>query len=206
MATRMVSWWGPEPRRVDVARVEFDGDRLAAHGTSTTDDYTLAFRLRAGPAWVTRTLDVHARGDGWARRLALTRDDAGRWGAEWDGDVPAGLALPAADAEGALADALDCDLGLCPLTNTMPILRHGLVRAAHDGDRTPVELVMAWVSVPDLVVRASRQVYTPADPVEDGAGAQVRFASTGFATTLEVDGDGLVASYPGLGYRLFLPA
>ena len=58
-------------------------------------------------------------------------------------DLPAPVGDPAA-----FADALDCDLGLSPATNLMPVLRHGLLSG---GD--PVELTTAWVSSPTSVCR-----------------------------------------------------
>lgn len=100
-----------------------------------------------------------------------------------------------------LEGALDCDLGLCPLTNTMPILRHDLVEASHRGDDGSHDLVMAWVSVPDLAVRRSEQRYTVSDPIDEG-GALVVYASEDFRTTIEADVDGLVVNYPGLGRRV----
>jgi hypothetical protein len=90
-----------------------------------------------------------------------------------------------------LRDALDCGLGLCPVTNTMPILRHDYVGAAHRGEMAGREFVMAWVSVPDLTVHQSRQQYRVGEPVHLG-GALVGFAGEGFRTTLEVGADGLV--------------
>ncbi|MQA85859.1 MAG: hypothetical protein GEV03_14860 [Streptosporangiales bacterium] len=102
-----------------------------------------------------------------------------------------------------LTGALDCDLGLCPLTNTMPILREGLVGPSGRTDGRSVKLTMAWVSVPDLCVSASEQVYR-ADAAPSGEGALVGFSAGDFATLIEVDADGIVASYPGIGRRIGL--
>jgi hypothetical protein len=198
MAVRLVAWRGVDPARVEAARVRLAADHLEATGTSATADHVVTYRLRTGPGWTTRSLDVEVAGDGWTRGLALTRADDGAWSAAWTGDGVDGLSLPGG---GALDGALDVDLAHCPLTNTMPILRHGLLDA--DPDRAPVDLVMAWVAVPELTVHASPQRYAPSDRVHlPGGGALVRFASEGFATTIEVDGDGLAVTYPGLAYRL----
>ena len=91
--------------------------------------------------------------------------------------------------------ARDCDLGLCPLANTMPVLRHDLHRAP--GER---EFLMAWVSVPELSVRPSPQTYTHLE--RTGAGGRVRFASGDFRSDLLFDEDGLVVDYPSLARRL----
>lgn len=200
---QIYGWHGPAPARVDAAAVRLHADRLEAHGTSTTPDYVTEYRLATGPAWVTRRLAVRTRGERWARRLTLERCAEGRWSAEWAAD---GRAADAADAGPApvlpdLSGALDCDLGLCPLTNTMPVRRHDLLARARAGDTSPVDLVMAWVSVPDLAVHVSRQTYAAEHPLEP-AGALVRFASGGTATWIEFDGDGIVVSYPGIGRRV----
>ena len=54
----------------------------------------------------------------------------------------------------AASGSLDCDLGLSPVTNLMPVLRHGLLSG---GDA--FQLTAAWVSVPDLGVHADGQRY-----------------------------------------------
>jgi uncharacterized protein len=194
---RTLAWSGPDPVRVEAAHTTLDADRLRARGTSTVADYTLDWQLQTGPAWVTRSLSVRARGDGWARSLDLARAADGTWSAlrREDGRSPEQL------DSGGLDGAVDCDLGLCPFTNTMPVLRHGLVAAARRGDATGVDLVMAWVSVPDLTVLVSPQRYTAVAPTPDGD-ALIGFTSGDFATTIQFDPDGLVRHYPGLATRL----
>jgi uncharacterized protein len=194
---RLLAWKGPDPVRVDVAHVTLASDSLTARGTSAVADYVVDWVLETGAAWVTRTLSVRARGDGFVRSLELARDADGTWSAtrRQDGQPAAGL-----DVTG-LAGALDCDLGLCPFTNTMPVLRHDLVAGARRGESHPVELVMAWVAVPDLTVAVSPQRYTPLAPAPDG-GASIGFASGDFEATIEFDRDGLVRDYPGLASRL----
>lgn len=183
--TKLVSWRGPDPERVDAAAYRLGEDSLSAHGTSVTAEYTMAFRLTTGPGWVTRELAVETRGDGWSRSLRLRRSHGGEWETD-DG--------PVADVAG----ALDCDLGLCLVTNSTPLLRHDLIGAAHRGEAASFDFVMAWVSVPDLEVHRSAQRYTAGDPIDEG-GATVGFTSERFRTTLEVDADGVVVNYPGLG-------
>lgn len=198
---RLVTWVGPEPCRVDVAHVHLDADRLSAHGSSTCASHVLTYRLRTGAAWVTRELDVAVEGDGWYRTLTLRRTQSGHWSARRRESSDSG---PETDEPVVLPDldtALDCDLGLCPVTNTMPILRAGLVEASQRGEARRAELTMAWVSVPDLRVTSSAQVYESGVPVV-GGGAQVRFTSVGFVAHIEVDADGLVISYPSIGRRL----
>jgi hypothetical protein len=167
---------------VDAAWVRLGEQRLSAQGSSTTSGYVLSWRLETACDWVTRELAVRVDGHGWSRELRLERNPAGRWSAP------------------GLEGSLDCDLGLCPATNTMPIRRHGLHRAQPPG-QVDVELVMAWVSVPDLTVSASRQRYRSGGP-GSGRNALVRFDSEGFTATIEVDPDGFVVDYPAIGRRL----
>jgi hypothetical protein len=99
-----------------------------------------------------------------------------------------------------LGGALDCDLGFSPLTNTMPVLRHGLHRQPGR-----VDLVMVWISVPDLGVHAFHQRYENLGG--ERGGAIVRYASVEegretFTADLELDHDGLVRHYPGLARRI----
>lgn len=189
---RLVAWRGRNPDRIDAAHVLLHEDRLSARGTSCAPDYALSYRLETGPGWVTRALDVHCHGDDAERRLELRRYDDGRWTSRrWVEGRLAPADLPD------LGESLDCDLGLCPLTNTMPVLRTGLLERPTGTAR----LTMAWVAVPDLIVHASIQDYGPANPTEGGA-AVVRFAAQDSVTTIQLDSDGLVVSYPGIAERL----
>ena len=169
----------------ETAWVETSGTSLHAHGRAfglRPEVYWLTYALECGPQWVTRSMDVTVQTGHTVRRLALRRDERGVWRA--DGERLNGL-----------ADALDCDLGLSPLTNTMPVLRHGLHR--HPGERA---VVTAWISVPDLVIRASRQHYTHLG--EWPGRGRVRFASGGFRSDRTVDGHGVVLDYPSLARRV----
>jgi uncharacterized protein len=196
---RLLAWSGPDPERIDVAHLVLGPDRLSAHGSSTTPEYALTYRLVTGPAWVTQRLDVRVDGDGWSRTLELRRDADGRWTSRrverrTDGE-PAALEHPE------LAGALDCDLALCPVTNTMPVLRAGLIEAAGRGEQQGAELTMAWVAVPDLEVVPATQSYGSPVAVA-GGGAQIRFQAGSFVEHIEVDADGMVVSYPSIGRRI----
>lgn len=194
---RLLAWMGPDPLRVDAAQVMLAPDSLTARGTSAVADYVVDWVLETGAAWVTRTLSVRARGDRFNRSLELARGDDGTWSAVRRQDGQRRTNLEVAGLDG----ALDCDLGLCPFTNTMPVLRHDLVAHARRGQDHPVELVMAWVAVPELTLQMSPQRYTPLGPAPDG-GAMIGFASGDFQATIEFDLDGLVRDYPGLASRL----
>jgi uncharacterized protein len=213
--SRMLLWAGLDTWRAEACTVELDDVRMTATGVQLGTDpvpYRVDYSLAAGSGLVTRSLDVVAHGAGWQRQLALRRDAEGRWthevaasggsspgaraGEQLPEQLPEQLAgrLGGTGAPKDLAEALDCDLGYSPLTNTMPIRRHGLHRGGE-----AVDVVVAWVSVPDLGVRASRQRYEPVRAEADGS-AVVRFVAleSDFVAELVVDADGLVVDYPGL--------
>jgi hypothetical protein len=143
---------------------------------------------------------VKTHGDGWRRQLDLRRTPDGVWAAVSDADGDVGLPPPGGDAA-AFAEALDRDLGLSPLTNSMPVLRNDLLR--RDGT---LELVMAWVSVPDLGVVASRQRYATVGP-DHRVPRRIEYSAIqrDFVSVLTVDGDGLVIDYPQLARRVPRP-
>jgi hypothetical protein len=177
---RFVIWRGLDGWRADGAHVQLESGRLSAQGTQFGDDpYRLDYRLLTGPDFVTRTLELSLLRDGALKRLVLARSPEGSWTAD-DKPIP--------ELEG----ALDCDLGLCPLTNTMPVLRAGLLAPAAE----PRDFVMAWVAVPDLTVQRVEQRYEPIDQ------RHVRYVDSSFEAVLELDDDGLVVHYPELAERV----
>jgi hypothetical protein len=140
------------------------------------------YELETGHDFVHRRLSAQTRWEGGSASLELVRDGDGSWRAD-------GVARPDLDR------ALDCDLFACPMTNTMPILRHGL-------HLRPGEAVflMAFVRVPTLEVVPNEQRYTHLGLVDGGA--RVRYASGSFESDLLVDADGFVVDYPQLGFRV----
>ena len=184
VTSHVLTWEVTESQGYETSWIEFRGATLQAHGRAVgtrPEVYWLSYDLDTGEDFVTRELHVRAATAMGSRELLLLHDGDGRWTANRE-HVP--------EVDG----ALDCDLGRCPLTNTMPVLRHGLQLAP--GERT---FLMAWVSVPDLTVHASRQTYTHLARTESGA--RIRFASGDFRRDIEFDAEGLVVDYPGLAHR-----
>ncbi|MFJ4282648.1 putative glycolipid-binding domain-containing protein [Streptomyces massasporeus] len=176
-----ITWEVFASRGFETAWPELGEAVLRARGRAVGTDpepYWVTYELDTADRFVTRRLRVTVESADGSRTLDLLHDGGGAWTAN-------GAPLP--DLDG----ALDCDLGLCPLTNTMPVLRHGLHR--EPGER---EFLMAWVSVPDLAVRPSRQTYTHLRP------GHVRFSSGDFTSELEFDEEGFVVDYPQLATRL----
>jgi hypothetical protein len=199
-AVRRVEWQGvDDPRRRDAALVELGEDALRAAGGSVTDGWVSTWSLATTSGWVTRELRVTTAGPGWRRELVLRRAADGAWAVEAQAAGRVDLPEPGIADAAELTAALDCDLGLCPLTNTMPILRLGLLAAPV----AEAELVMAWVDMPSLAVHASRQRYGSAE-ASLRVGREVDYASgdRSFRARLSVEPDGLVLDYPQLARRV----
>jgi hypothetical protein len=159
--------------------------------------YRVDYELETGPDFVTTRLTATTRGQGWRRSLDLRRADDGTWNVttERHGHVPFG---PPGGDLAAVAGALDCDLQMSPLTNSMPVLRHGMLAGG-----PAREFLMAWVALPALSVVPSRQRYVPLDELPEG-GRLIRYESVdgNFVAEISFDSDGLVIDYPKLGRRL----
>jgi hypothetical protein len=186
MATSHVLTWDvTESKGYETSWVALGEDRLSARGRAvgtTPEPYWISYELETGAGFVTRALRVEAQDAAGTRTLDLRRDEDGAWTAD-------GRRRP--ELEG----ALDCDLGRCPLTNSMPVLRHRLHTRPAEAD-----FLMAWVSVPDLTVHTSRQTYAHLRRTERGG--LVRFVSGDFRRDLEFDAAGFVVDYPDLAHRV----
>ena len=196
---RAVAWVKDDPFGVEFAEIDRSQDRLSARGVAIAGEpmsYRLDYTLETAADFVTSCLNVVSRGEGWRRSLELRRDAEGTWtiGLEEEGrvDLPAPVGDPTA-----LAEALDCDLGLSPVTNLMPVLRHGLLSGGG-----PVDLTTAWVSVPDLGVQADGQRYSFLRAVHDCRVIRYEATDGSFAADLTLDPDGIAIDYPGIARRL----
>jgi uncharacterized protein len=195
---RFLAWTGVEEWLAETASVELGTDRLSANGTQIGADpvpYRVDYRLAASDGFLTRELELTATAEGWQRHLLLRHDAGSSWWAEvhdrgevpdgpWDGELP--------ELEG----ALDVDIAYSPLTNTMPIRRHGLQSGGG------VDLTMAFVTVPTLRVAASPQRYEHVRAGEDGSVIRYLSRDGDFTAELELDNDGLVVLYPRLARRV----
>ncbi|WP_152361408.1 putative glycolipid-binding domain-containing protein [Microlunatus speluncae] len=186
----------------ELARVKLTDRRLSATGTAIGSDplpYRLDYTLRTVDRFVTSALYVSSAGHDpdrgpWRRQLELRHDGAGTWTVDATGEGDPKLPPPGGDPE-TLRDALDCDLGLSPLTNTMPVLRAGLLAGGG-----PVDFVMAWVSVPDLAVVPDRQTYTFRR--RDGDHPVINYTGGDWTRDIVFDAAGLVLDYPDIGRRV----
>jgi uncharacterized protein len=185
-SANVLMWQGSAAPALEIAAVDLAEGCLTARGTvvrATPEPCSVSYRLETTDAHVTVSLSITAWGADWSRSLELRRSASGRWRADPGGVLPE------------LDDALDCDIAYCCLTNSMPVLRHRLHSRVGTAD-----LVVAWVSLPDLRVRADRQRYRHL--ARAGGGAVVRFESGAFAADVEFDSTGFVLDYPGLARRV----
>jgi len=190
-------WAGVEEWLTESAAVDLESDGLSATGTQLGAEpapFRVDYRLEA-PDFVTRELELTSIADGWRRHLMLRHDGEGSWNADVDdeGDVPGGSwdgSLPD------LSEALDIDVENSPLTNTMPILRHGFHREG-SGD-----FLMAFITTPTLRVEASPQRYEHVCVTEDGSVVRYISRDGDFTAELELDSDGLLRFYPRLARRV----
>jgi hypothetical protein len=181
--SRVLVWRGVEEWLAEHIRVALADDGVHATGVQLGAEpgaYRADYELEVGGGWVTRRLEVEVSDADGRRRLVLEHDGAGAW--TRDGEEAA-----------ALDGALNCDLAFSPLTNLMPVRRHSLHERPGSHD-----IVVAWVSLPDLGVHAAPQRYEHLRP------GLVRFAAldSDFTAELEVDADGLILRYPRLAERV----
>src|SRR5438067_12753045 len=192
-------WTRDRPFGSELTVVTASDGALSAKGVAlgtAPEPYRLDYEITTGTGYVTTRLLVRAVGEDWHRAVDIRRAASGQWSctAEMDGS----FAGPAPGGDLAVLDgALDCDLARSPLTNSMPVLRHRL----HEGGG-PIDFLMAWVSVPDLAVRPSRQRYGFVR--REGHERIVRYESLDgeFVAEIRFDEDGLALDYPGVARRV----
>src|SRR3954447_1430254 len=169
---RLLVWRGLDEWRAEVAHVRIAGDRLTAQGTQLgAAPYRLDYRLVTGARFEAERLELSLLHDGELRRLLIVHHPDGSWTAD---DKP----RPELDG------AVDFDVLASPVFNSTPYLRHAM---GAGGERR--DLVMAFVTVPDLTVTCSEQRYTPL------GGGRVNYASGDFSADIHFDEDGLVTLY-----------
>jgi hypothetical protein len=147
----------------------------------TTDDEVFAarYRILCDQSWRVRKVTIGQTGHEGA--VELESDGAGNW---FDGSA---TPLPQ------LASAVDIDIAITPFTNTLPIRRLRL-QAGQSAD-----ILAVYVQLPGLSVATDRQRYTCLEPNRLYCYESL---DSDFTREIEVDGDGLVVTYPGLFRRV----
>jgi hypothetical protein len=180
MRTRSVLWQRSDVPGFEWCRLDLEAASARLSGTVVLAWEGLPWRIE---------YDIELDEQGRTRRLAIGAD-----GVAAEGGPPSRLDLVLeADGsgrwsrEGAVVindpEALDCDLGFSPSTNTLPIRRLGL----EIGEQR--EIAVAWILFPSFEVVLGRQTY------ERLADRTWRYRSGSFDAELTVDEDGLVDAY-----------
>jgi len=174
------------PGAEHVIVTESDGGALAVDGVVVasldTGPGRIAYDLATDDAIGTRRLSVRVEDPRGVWQVVLGSDGGGRW---WEGD-----GRPRPDLTG----AIDVDITVTPLTNTLPIRR---LRLPAGGS---AEILAVYVDVDARTVTAASQRYTHLDG--DGLAGRYRYEAGSFRADITVDADGFVLDYPGLWRRM----
>jgi hypothetical protein len=178
-------WKVVETAGFESAWLSIDRRKLRARGRAVgqlPQPYTLDYELETDDEAATKVMDIIVETTASQHRLSLRRE-ASRWSV--NGDERPDLAV-----------ALDCDLAGSPVTNTMPIIRHGFQCGLIESHA----FLTAFVQVPTLSVVAAKQTYTYLSHSDEAA--RIRYASGSFVQELIVDGNGVVVDYPTMARRV----
>lgn len=157
-----------------------NADGILAESVAVSADaepFAVHYRIACGSDWRTREVEVNLVG---GARTVLTTDGMGNWSRD---------GAPVVE----LAGALDPDLTITPFTNSLPIRRLRLKRSES------AEIAVAFIRLPELSIVRSRQRYTC---LEEGRRYLYESLVSGFRREIEVDGQGLVITYPDFWQRM----
>jgi hypothetical protein len=148
-------------------------------GTTENEVFGARYRILCDKVWRVRKARVAQIGDD--NIVELASDGAGNW---VDGSAKP---LPQ------LAGAIDIDISITPFTNTLPIRRLHL-QAGESG-----EILAPYIQLPRLAVSTDRQRYTC---LESNRRYRYESLDSDFSREIDVDGHGLVVTYPDLFRRV----
>jgi uncharacterized protein len=141
--------------------------------------FAVWYQILCDASWRARKVEIAEIGSD--SRAQLTSDGNGNWLDQSATPMPQ------------LSGAVDIDISITPFTNTLPIRRLKLQVGQS------AEILAVYVRVPGLSISIDRQRYTCLE-----AGRRYRYESldSDFTREIEVDGHGLVVTYPGLFRRV----
>ena len=161
------------------------GERVADSVILAFDEehgpFRLTYRLTWDETWQLRDAELVVATEHFTRLLNLQTNGQGRWRHRDGRSID--------DIDG----CLDVDIWPTPFTNSFPIRREPMAV----GERR--QFRMAWISAPDLTVRAQPQAYTR---LADRVYLFENLDGSGFRAELPVDEDGIVLDYPELFRRV----
>jgi hypothetical protein len=148
-------------------------------GTTQDEVFAARYRILCDKSWRVRKAKIAQIGTGHTFELAS--DGLGNWVDQL------GRSLPQ------LSGAIDIDISITPFTNTLPIRRLRLLSGQSE------DILAVYVQLPGLTVTTDRQRYTC---LESDKRYRYEALDTDFTRDIEVDGHGLVVTYPGLFRRV----
>lgn len=176
---RIYRWRRLQGTGLEVLRLREDSDHARARGEiidAGTEPFALTYDWELDPAWRTRRLHLHVRGDD-VRALLIERLGDARWAVD-------GRERPD------LAGCDEIDLSATPFCNTLALRRFGPSPGAAG------EMTALYVGFPALALAPSRQRY------EQTGAHEFLYVDlglyAGFRARIVVDGDGIIRTYEGL--------
>ncbi len=145
--------------------------------------FRLWYEINTGKDWKVRQCTLRLLGSGH-QEITLHADGEGYW------TDAAGVPLSALDR------CIDVDISVTPFTNTLPIRRLSLQPGQS------ADLLVAYITVPELEVRMMPQRYSCLEHRADGGLYRYESLNSGFTRDLSVDAQGLVIDYPGIWKRI----
>ena len=174
---------GTEHLHLAVDNVVIAADGLIV-GMQAGAVFSLHYHFQCDPDWHVRSLNLQAMHGSTRKDISLLADGNGHW-------LQSGASVPPLDG------CLDVDISATPFTNTLPIRRLVLQPG------TFAEILVVYISIPDLQIKPVPQRYTCLQQRSSGAGHyRYEGLTTGYTNELEVDEDGIVVDYPGLFRRV----
>jgi len=186
----VLTWRAHDVPRMESARVQLSGNRIKAYGrivAAATDShpaFSASYDLQTDGSGATTRLVLIVTLAERERQLSMARDEENMWL----------VTDHQGQSRAAYDGARDVDVVFSPFFNALPIRRTGLYERADS-----LTLPVAYVTLPDMSVRAATTSYSSAGPgSRDGIKLQTPYADT----TITVDSDGFILDYPGLAERI----
>ncbi len=152
-------------------------------GIEHATPFRLWYQVQTDSDWHVRECHLQVGGEK-GQALHLFPDGLGYW------TDAAGIAYSTLDG------CLDVDISTTPFTNTLPIRRLALAPGES------ADLLVAYITVPELSVRPVQQRYTCLSRTASGGLYRYEGLDRGFTADLHVDTQGLVVDYPGIWKRV----
>jgi hypothetical protein len=151
-------------------------------GIERTTPFRLWYQVWTDSNWNVKECLLQVGGEK-GKTVHLYTDGQGHW------TDASGVAYSALDG------CLDIDISYTPFTNTLPIRRLALTPGES------ADLLVAYITVPDLSIRPVQQRYTYLSRTDSGSIYRYEGLESNFTADLLVDEQGLVVDYPGIWKR-----